>query len=198
MQKIVIIGSGISALSLTYFLEKKSPFPLSITLLEKNKEVGGQIKTLKTEKAQYELGPRGFRPLGKGKKTLLLAEELGLTPIFSLPQAKKRFLADEKKLFSLNPWYLLKKGLLPSLLLEWTKKPSSFSDESIASFFFKTFRKDLCRRADHSPLSWYFCRRSSLSFDASLLSLSLAARKKLLSYPSFLPKKRKSPCPLLF
>lgn len=139
MKRLVIIGGGISALSLAYFLEKKACASFAITILEKNSHIGGQIQTLKTEQAQYELGPRGFRPTGNGKKTLLLAQELGLHPLCSHPFAKKRFLADSKQLAPLNPWYLLRKNLLSPLLFEWKKKSSSHLDESVASFFSRRF-----------------------------------------------------------
>lgn len=93
VKNIVIIGGGISGLSLLYFLRKKysGRHDVRIVLLEKNAHAGGNIRTLNDHGALFECGPNGF--LANQPVMIELVEELGLSGelISANAHAKKRF-----------------------------------------------------------------------------------------------------------
>lgn len=96
--KLVIIGGGISGLSLAYFLLEKKP-SLDIVVLESEKKAGGKIWTDKVGGFLCEGGVNGF--LDNRPKTLELVSRLSLTPLRSNDNARKRFIFSEGKLHRL-------------------------------------------------------------------------------------------------
>lgn len=99
-KSIIIIGGGISGLSVLHFLKKKyaDQKDVSIQLLEKSSQPGGTIKTIVHSQAFFECGPNGF--LDSKETTLQLIRDIGLESalIPASPQAKKRFLFIENQL----------------------------------------------------------------------------------------------------
>ena len=99
-KSIIIVGGGISGLSLLHFLNKKfgQNSQVQITLLEKNDFPGGTVMTQKDAGTLFETGPNGFlgNPL-----TLKLAEDLGLKDscIAAAQDHKLRFLCLHRKLY---------------------------------------------------------------------------------------------------
>lgn len=73
--RIVIVGAGISGLSLAYRLQQRLP-GATITLLEQGDRPGGAAWTLRENGFLVETGPNGF--LDSKRFTLELARELGL------------------------------------------------------------------------------------------------------------------------
>ncbi|MFM7149250.1 MAG: FAD-dependent oxidoreductase, partial [Gemmataceae bacterium] len=57
--RVLIVGAGISGLSLAYFLRQKIP-DLNLFVLEKSEEPGGKIWTRKQGGFIVEGGPNGF------------------------------------------------------------------------------------------------------------------------------------------
>lgn len=55
-QNLTILGGGLSALSLAYFLQDRSDIS-KITLLEKEKTIGGLCRTFETNGIEYDVGP---------------------------------------------------------------------------------------------------------------------------------------------
>ena len=53
-KKVVILGAGISGLTSAYFLAKEG---LDVIVLEKKREVGGSIDTLKEKGFLFDRGP---------------------------------------------------------------------------------------------------------------------------------------------
>ncbi len=53
---IIILGGGISSVSLAHFLKKKKKIK-KITILEKEKELGGLLRSFKIKKLAYDVGP---------------------------------------------------------------------------------------------------------------------------------------------
>lgn len=53
---IIILGGGISSVSLAHFLKKKKKIK-KITILEKEKEPGGLLRSFKIKKLAYDVGP---------------------------------------------------------------------------------------------------------------------------------------------
>lgn len=109
-KNIVIIGAGISGLSLLYFLKKKyaGRSDVLITLLEKNDHTGGNIRTQSEGGAVFECGPNGF--LANQPVMLDLINELGLTGemITARAEAKRRYVLVDGQLhaFPINPGQL--------------------------------------------------------------------------------------------
>lgn len=88
MADIVIIGGGISGLSLAYFLLKKRP-DIELVILESKDRPGGKIWTERSEGFICEAGVNGF--LDNKKGTIMLSEMLGLKPLRSSDMARKRY-----------------------------------------------------------------------------------------------------------
>ena len=74
--KFAIIGSGISGLSLAWYLSRKID-PKQIVLIEKDSKLGGWIDTTKEDGFLFERGPRTFRP-SKSKELIELIEDVGM------------------------------------------------------------------------------------------------------------------------
>lgn len=96
--RLLIVGGGISGLSLAYFLLEKDP-SLDILVLESEKKAGGKIWTDRVEGFLCEGGVNGF--LDNRPRTLELAAKLGLTPVRSNDAARKRFIFSDGKLHML-------------------------------------------------------------------------------------------------
>ncbi|HYA11667.1 MAG TPA: protoporphyrinogen oxidase [Thermodesulfovibrionales bacterium] len=96
--RLLIVGGGISGLSLAYFLLEKNP-SLDILVLESEKKAGGKIWTDRVEGFLCEGGVNGF--LDNRPRTLELAAKLGLAPVRSNDAARKRFIFSDGKLHML-------------------------------------------------------------------------------------------------
>jgi len=96
--RLIIIGGGISGLSLAYFLREQDP-SFDITVLESGKKAGGKIWTDKVEGFLCEGGVNGF--LDNRPRTLELAEKLSLSPLRSSENARKRFIFSDSILHRL-------------------------------------------------------------------------------------------------
>ncbi|MFT4553809.1 MAG: oxygen-dependent protoporphyrinogen oxidase [Chlamydiales bacterium] len=145
---IVIVGAGISGLSLAWYLKKKHGTELKVTVLEKNSRVGGCINSLKKGEFLFESGPRGFRPKGAGQRTLELIKELKIENhlIEADPSAAHRYLWTDKQLqklphsiFSLLTSPITRKIIFPLIKETFLKPRAPDSDESIDSFIRRHF-----------------------------------------------------------
>ncbi|MBD3401512.1 protoporphyrinogen oxidase, partial [candidate division GN15 bacterium] len=72
---VVIVGGGISGLSVLHYLRTRQP-DLSVVLLETETRLGGTIGTDHIDGYSFDWGPNGF--LDREPLTLQLCEELGL------------------------------------------------------------------------------------------------------------------------
>jgi protoporphyrinogen/coproporphyrinogen III oxidase len=136
--KLVIIGGGITGLSLAYFLLEKNP-SFDITVLESEKKAGGKIWTDKVNGFLCEGGVNGF--LDNRPKTLELVSKLALTPLRSSDNARKRFIYSEGKLHRLpeSPPAFFASNLLSlsgrlRIIGELFAPKGSGEDETLASF----------------------------------------------------------------
>lgn len=144
MKKVVILGSGISALSAAWYLKEKRRGNVAISLYEKKNQVGGSIQTVEKEGFYFERGPRGFRTQENGKRVLALVEALGIKDqlIKTSEKGKKRYLFEKDRLQRLSCGYLAKERLLWPLVKEpFVKKNNSMDDETIFNFFSRRFGK---------------------------------------------------------
>jgi oxygen-dependent protoporphyrinogen oxidase len=136
--KLVIIGGGISGLSLAYFLLEQKP-SLDIVVLESEKKAGGKIWTDKVGEFLCEGGVNGF--LDNRPKTLELVSSLSLTPLRSNDNARKRFIFSEGKLHRLpeSPPAFFASNLLSlagrlRIIWEIFAAKGSGDDETLAEF----------------------------------------------------------------
>src|SRR5205807_713931 len=75
MHQVIIIGGGISGLSLAYRLQQADP-ALEVTVLEQRDRPGGTLWTERRDGFQVEIGPNGF--LDSKPTTLALCRDVGL------------------------------------------------------------------------------------------------------------------------
>ena len=140
--RIVIVGAGISGLSVAYRLQQRLP-TASITILEQAGRPGGTTWTLRQNGFLVEMGPNGF--LDTKPTTLTLAREVGLGPQLvhaSEAAGKNRylFLGNGLKALPSSFGSFLRTDLLTwrgKLSLLWERfrtKRSGNGDESIDAF----------------------------------------------------------------
>ncbi|MES2345179.1 MAG: protoporphyrinogen oxidase [Chlamydiota bacterium] len=136
-KRVVILGGGISGLSLAFYLSKYSEH-LDIVLLEKSDRLGGWMRTARAGDFLFERGPHTF---STARSQLLreLAIDVGLENeiIFSEDSAKKRYLYLDGELKGVPKWPLLK-----SLVREW-RTPYQAEDESVYAFASRRFSKQV-------------------------------------------------------
>jgi oxygen-dependent protoporphyrinogen oxidase len=75
MQRVVVVGGGISGLTLAYRLQQRAP-DAEVIVLEQAARLGGAIGTVQRDGFQIEIGPNGF--LDNKPFTLALCRELRL------------------------------------------------------------------------------------------------------------------------
>jgi len=147
MKRVIIIGGGISGLATAWLLRDKAAAAgaeLCITLLEKEEQAGGKIKSIKADGYTCEWGPNGF--LDSKPQTLDLCRAIGVEQHLhrSNDNARKRFIFSEGELHRLpegGPTFL------KSRLISWPGKlrlalePTPFIarapvgvDETLAAF----------------------------------------------------------------
>lgn len=142
MPRIVIVGGGISGLSIAFRLKQFLP-NIQMQLLEGAPTLGGKISTLKQEGFLYETGPNGF--LDNNPSTVTLARELGLeSELIEANEAASKnrylFLKGKLRLLPSTPF-----GMISTDIISWRAKLSLFmerfrspnldtADESIDAF----------------------------------------------------------------
>ena len=143
MPHVVIIGAGLSGLSLAYRLRCARP-DFTVTVLEKNSRTGGNIWTERRDGFQVEIGPNGF--LDAKPSTMKLCSDLGLGEKLihgSDASRLNRYLFWNGKLRPLpsSLWSFLTNGILSwrgkiNLLMEKYRRrpPGTPDDESIHDF----------------------------------------------------------------
>lgn len=143
MKRIVIVGGGISGLALAHALLKRGARErgLEVTVLEKSRRPGGNIRTEAIDGYLCEWGPNGF--LDNAPETLALVRDLGLEPEVqpSDDRARRRYVFRRGRLHLLpgRPGQFLASGLLsgPGKLrigLEPFARPRPPGDETIHGF----------------------------------------------------------------
>jgi hypothetical protein len=98
MHNIIVIGGGISGLSLVYKLRQVIPSCVKIQLFESSYRVGGMVKTDRHSSFLFEVGPRGFRPSRNGAEMVHLVEQLGLKDQCIASVGNERFIFTNKKI----------------------------------------------------------------------------------------------------
>lgn len=148
MNKIAIIGAGISGLSLAYYLKKHKP-DFQVSVFEKDARCGGVIDSHFVHGHFFEKGPRTF-PCARAKELLELIKELGLEEdiLFSSEESKNRYLCYQGRLEKIptTPKEILfsplTKGLFSGLMRDLFAKRGG-EDETIQAFFYRRIGKRL-------------------------------------------------------
>lgn len=170
--KALIVGGGISGLSLAWRLFKRG---IPFTLLEEKSSLGGWIRSDQKQGFFFERGAKTFSPL-KALHLLELIYELDLTDqlILSSKQAKTRYLLKDEKLVpypsSLFSFLTsaLSRGCTTTLLKECFSSPKIKEDESIANFARRKFNVKIAEHffdpltvgiygGDYEKLSYQSC-----------------------------------------
>ncbi|MCX5719685.1 MAG: protoporphyrinogen oxidase [Nitrospirae bacterium] len=136
--RLIILGGGISGLSLAYFLLERDP-TLDIIVLESEKRVGGKIWTDRVDGFLCESGVNGF--LDNRPRTLELTAKLGLAPLRSNDTARKRYIFSDRKLhlFPESPVSFFSSNLLSlygrlRIIYEIFVPEGKEDDETLANF----------------------------------------------------------------
>jgi oxygen-dependent protoporphyrinogen oxidase len=142
IKRFVIVGGGISGLSLAYRLERALP-NAAVTVLERESHIGGKVRTEHHNGFTVEAGPNGF--LDTKPTTLQLCRDIGLTEKLtpaSESASRNRFLFHRGKLRMLpsGPLALLCSDILSlrgkvGILAERFRRSRPVStDESVEEF----------------------------------------------------------------
>ncbi len=146
-KKVIIIGGGISGLSVGYWLHKLG---FSVNVLEKEKEVGGYVKSHLYEGYLVESGPNST--LNQYPEVRELCKDIGLEDeqVEGNPSSKKRYLVKNGKLIPLpmgvgqfinSPLWSLAGKM--RIFKEPFVKRGGEEDESIESFFERRLGKEI-------------------------------------------------------
>jgi oxygen-dependent protoporphyrinogen oxidase len=154
MQTVVIVGGGISGLTLAYRIQQEAP-AVQVIVLEKENRLGGTLGTERRDGFVVEIGANGF--LDNKPSTLALSHDLGLDDRLipaSESAGRNRFVLLDGKLRPL-PTGLF--SFLRSNVLSWRAKTNMAAeffrprrrisrDESINAFFRRRFGPEAAAR----------------------------------------------------
>lgn len=140
-KQAIILGAGISGLSLAWFLKQKFNDTINIKIIEKTDRAGGWIRTKITPQGfLFEQGPHSFR--SNSPETIKLIEQLNLHHelISANPSSKDRFIYYKKQLVPFprgiidlifSPYL---KMAIKALWKDWHTPQTNHYDESIYEF----------------------------------------------------------------
>lgn len=157
VQKIVIVGGGISGLATGYAIERQATADgrkVDVTLIESGSRLGGKIRSERIDGYLLESGPFGF--LSNKPETRELVKDVGIGGLLlnSNDASRKRFIytgGQLQKLPENPPAFLTSKILswgskLGMLREPWTKPASAGKDETIAEFAERHLGKEATAR----------------------------------------------------
>jgi oxygen-dependent protoporphyrinogen oxidase len=145
MNRVVIVGGGLAGLGTAFFLQCERP-DLELTLLEKEPEAGGKVRSHVEGGYTVDWAANGFLP--NAPETLELAEQLGLSGELqeAAEVARHRFLYRDgalQRLPASPPAFLASNLLLPSEKLRAAAEPlfgrAHDGEESVHDFVARHF-----------------------------------------------------------
>lgn len=143
MKKVVILGAGLTGLTLAWKLYQKFHNSIDITIIEAKQDIGGWIQTCRSSDMILDLGPKGFSSAGNGSYTLQLIKELQLEEelISANKTAHNKYIFSENKIKKLNKKHLFFRGLIPFILKDLFVQKHSQTDDSLHRFLSRHFSK---------------------------------------------------------
>jgi oxygen-dependent protoporphyrinogen oxidase len=197
IDRIVIIGGGISGLSSAFYLQREAQRQnrqIKVTIVEGAPALGGKINTLKRDGFVIEKGPDSF--LARKQPIIDLAEELGIEQQLTAtnPAAGKTYILHQKKLHAMPPGLVLGvpteiAPFVRSSLISWGGKLRALmdlvlparpapADESLGGFLERRVGTEVMRRIAEPLLAGIYA--------GDLKKLSLQA-----TFPQFAQSERK-------
>ena len=151
VKNILVIGGGISGLSVLHYLKKKyaDQSDIHIQLFEKNPSPGGTIHTVREDNWLFEYGPNGF--LDSKLSIAELTRDLGLENelIEASPQTQKRFLLINNQLHAIPLDFISLSKFTPLSFLDKLRIPLEVflprvenPDETVYEFGTRHFGKN--------------------------------------------------------
>ncbi|MCR2806522.1 protoporphyrinogen oxidase [Paenibacillus soyae] len=197
IDRIVIIGGGISGLSSAFYLQREAERqgkPVHLTIVDAAPSFGGKINTLQRDGFVIEKGPDSF--LARKQAMIDLAKDLGLEGELTAtnPAAKKTYILHNRKLHPMPPGLVL--GIpteiapfVKTSLLSWGGKMRALldlvmparpaaGDESLGGFIERRVGTQIMRRIAEPLLAGIYA--------GDLKKLSLKA-----TFPQFGDSERK-------
>jgi oxygen-dependent protoporphyrinogen oxidase len=143
---VVIIGGGISGLSLAYYLRKQGvPFKL----IEKSKQTGGYIRSIRQKEYLFEEGPNSLL-VDAEVQSLLDELQLSSEIVEAHAVSKKRYILRQGEYRALpgSPLSLLANGFFSwkaklDIFRELSRPAAPQAGESVAAFFERRFGKEV-------------------------------------------------------
>lgn len=168
---LIIVGAGISALSLAHFVNKFQP-GLDILLLEKSDRLGGAIRSSNKNGFIFEQGPHGILDNGEESMELLNDLKFGNEILRAPLKQFKRYICLRGKLHELpqSPLKILKSQVMPfsgklRVLGELIKRPVT-SEQTIAEWATHRFGKSILPIADIAVTGTFAGDIEKLSIDS--------------------------------
>ena len=137
MKDIVILGGGLSGISTAYFLQQAG-YSGNITILEKEKSIGGLCRTIRKDKYAYDIGPHIL--FSKDKEMLTLMLEI-LEESNYLKRSNQIFYKDRHIQYPFeNDLSKLPANELNYCIQTFNNNPyEEYTANNMIQFFFKTF-----------------------------------------------------------
>ncbi len=109
-KKVVVLGAGISGLTPAYFLAKEG---FDVTVLEKKREVGGSVETIKEQGFLFDRGPNSGLETTPVLSKIVSDLKLGDDLVYANKEASKRYILRDNMLHPLpmNPPAFIKTRL---------------------------------------------------------------------------------------
>lgn len=149
-KKLVILGGGISGLTLAWYLKKYHGDNIHLTLLEKSDRLGGWFRSIEKEGFIFDTGPH-YIFTTEGQDIFDIISDLNLDKDMILSNLKsnvsriyrKGKLLEIPRTFKDMLFSPLTKGLIPGIIHDWFTPRQTISDESIYDFMRRRFSKTL-------------------------------------------------------
>ncbi len=159
MKRITVVGGGISGLTVAYLLARGGN-DVDVSVLESEDRPGGKIWTDKVDGFLPEKGANGF--LDNKPRTLELCESLGIEPLRSNENAKKRYIFFDGKLNALpeSPPSFLRTHLISPIgklrMAYEVIAPKGPEDETVADFILRRLGREALERLIDPMVSGVF------------------------------------------
>lgn len=201
---LVILGGGISGLSLAWYLQKTHGNQFKITLLEKSPHLGGWFSSIEKEGFTFDTGPH-YIFTTEGEEIFHLIDALNLNQEMILSKRESnvsRICKNDKiyvipKTFKKMLFSPLAKGLIYGVIHDWLTPPRAQDDEdeSVYDFIKRRFSRTLANGFSEAYLAGIISGDIKKLSMKSYLSRILLLEKKYGSVVKGLMQAKSAPQP---